>query len=876
MKAKYSFLKIIMVIAMVFAALPITGQATVEQVSEDTPVLAVKQLTEAEAPKTEPNAQTESGEGAPPTRGTTYVLKGLTASGSYYYSDVGGSFPDFDTRTGVWDGDAPQWWSEYIIYYTQFYTNPSETNVLLTRPVIGETYYFWLTVANEIALDDHSMDFSQVDASKVNVTLDGFNVAFLRADPPQISNSDGDYVRLHFRATYTGATKTITSVTITGVTEPVPGQHPAYTFNVSGEGVVQTSNSWGNTGAWWNMTDHKWMNDSDTFEAGKTYEFNAYVTAAEGYVWPDPLSSVSATMNGKTADCVDVGHKAVVCTFTCPNVAVYTVSFDANGHGTAPAAQTVEDGKPAAKPADPTESGWTFGGWYTEAACTNAFDFSTPITADITLYAKWTEESVTPVTHTVTFDGNGHGTPPAPVTVEHGNPVGCPADPVADPGWKFAGWCEDKEGTTAYQFSTPVTSDITIYASWTEDGGTPTTYTVSFNANSGSGTMLDIIVNGGEKLTLPECGFTPPTEDKEFDKWDAGNPGEQVDIISDCMITAIWRDKIAIYTVTVTNDSNGTASALPTSGPTGTNVVLTATPNGGYQFKEWQIVSGGVTITDNNFTIGTGNVEIKAIFEEATAEIMYAFTKGDGTSWTKSSGVALDFTVKGSPDDTNTFANFTGIQIDGATIASGNYTALAGSVDITLKPAFLETLSTSSHIIKAQFKDGDAEAMFTITETEPPVTVPPTAVPPVTAPPITPPPSDPGYDFKFTFTKAWQGDHEGSIDWVLYHPDGTVAHKKFNKKIISENEWRYEAWFPTATDYYIVETVPEGYKVRYENIGAHAGETDRCYNGGTIINYKIPKTGDTAPFLLWLSCIGLGLAAVSSGIFIGKRRKTRR
>ncbi|MBQ9301250.1 MAG: hypothetical protein IJ214_12155, partial [Clostridia bacterium] len=70
------------------------------------------------------------------------------------------------------------------------------------------------------------------------------------------------------------------------------------------------------------------------------------------------------------------------------------------------------------------------------------------------------------------------------------------------------------------------------------------------------------------------------------------------------------------------------------------------------------------------------------------------------------------------------------------------------------------------------------------------------------------------------------------------NPDGTVAHKKFNKKIISENEWRYE------------------------NIGAHAGETDRCYNGGTIINYKVPKTGDRADLRLWLGCVLLGVSAV--------------
>ncbi|MBR6408519.1 MAG: InlB B-repeat-containing protein [Clostridia bacterium] len=72
----------------------------------------------------------------------------------------------------------------------------------------------------------------------------------------------------------------------------------------------------------------------------------------------------------------------------------YTVLFQSNGHGTAPAAQTVERGKTAAKPTNPTASGWTFGGWYKEAACINAFNFTTPIMGDTFLYAKWTENAV--------------------------------------------------------------------------------------------------------------------------------------------------------------------------------------------------------------------------------------------------------------------------------------------------------------------------------------------------------------------------------------------------------------------------------------------------------------------------------------------------
>ena len=53
-----------------------------------------------------------------------------------------------------------------------------------------------------------------------------------------------------------------------------------------------------------------------------------------------------------------------------------------------------------------------------------------------------------------------------------------------------------------------------------------------------------------------------------------------------------------------------------TSAAAGTVVTLTATPKSGYHFKQWQVVTGGVTIKDSKFTMPAGNVEVKAIFEK--------------------------------------------------------------------------------------------------------------------------------------------------------------------------------------------------------------------------------------------------------------------
>lgn len=71
------------------------------------------------------------------------------------------------------------------------------------------------------------------------------------------------------------------------------------------------------------------------------------------------------------------------------------VSFSA-GEGSKVDFQTTAANGSVAKPADPTRKGYTFAGWYTDEACTEAYDFSAAVTADMTLYAKWTKNAVNP------------------------------------------------------------------------------------------------------------------------------------------------------------------------------------------------------------------------------------------------------------------------------------------------------------------------------------------------------------------------------------------------------------------------------------------------------------------------------------------------
>lgn len=71
------------------------------------------------------------------------------------------------------------------------------------------------------------------------------------------------------------------------------------------------------------------------------------------------------------------------------------VSFNA-GEGSKVDFQTTAANGSVVKPADPTRKGYTFAGWYTDEACTEAYDFSVAVTADMTLYAKWVKNAVNP------------------------------------------------------------------------------------------------------------------------------------------------------------------------------------------------------------------------------------------------------------------------------------------------------------------------------------------------------------------------------------------------------------------------------------------------------------------------------------------------
>lgn len=145
------------------------------------------------------------------------------------------------------------------------------------------------------------------------------------------------------------------------------------------------------------------------------------------------------------------------------------------------------------------------------------------------------------------------------------------------------------------------------------------------------------------------------------------------------------------YTVTVTSGGNGTATASPASGVTGTEVTLTATPNTGYELSRWEVLSGGVTITANKFTIGTADVSIRAVFAPIapTTYTVTMSTDGHGTATaTPSSGsTGTEVVLQATPNSGYRFLSWT-VLSGGVTINNNRFTL--GTADVSIRANFEE------------------------------------------------------------------------------------------------------------------------------------------------------------------------------------------
>jgi len=326
------------------------------------------------------------------------------------------------------------------------------------------------------------------------------------------------------------------------------------------------------------------------------------------------------------------------------------------------------------------------------------------VTDNITLFAKWTP---VPVNYTVTFKTNGGKEEIKAQTVESGKKATKPADPTKD-GNTFAGWFSDKALTKAYDFSTPVTDNITVYAKWTPDS-----WTVKFDANGGSGSMAEMKVKKGSELTLPENKFTAPAN-KTFDKWTVGAPGTKIEVNDNLIIKALWKDRT--YTVDFyTNGGTKIPSQTVKHGKTASEP--DEPTKSGFEFEGW-FADSKLT---NVFYFGTPitadtTIYVKWSQNPTPDKVTYSFSNNkNGTyTYTKGSGKGITITVKRSEDNDDCFEHFTGVRIDGKALGTNDYIAKSGSTIVTIKATTLEKLATGDHTVTIRFDDGTADAKLKV------------------------------------------------------------------------------------------------------------------------------------------------------------------
>ena len=250
--------------------------------------------------------------------------------------------------------------------------------------------------------------------------------------------------------------------------------------------------------------------------------------------------------------------------------------------------------------------------------------------------------------HTITVTTAGGGTASASSTsATAGTEITLTATP--NTGYHFKEWqVESLAGLviTNNKFTMP-DSNVAIKAIFEEDSPfAPTKHTVTVKTDgNGIAFASPLLAVAGTEITLTAM----PKEGYHFKEWQVISGGVAIENNKFLMpdtnveVKAFFEEGAppapTKYTVTVTTEGGGTASASPAKTAAGTEITLTATPNTGYHFKEWQVESpAGLVITNNKFTMPDSNVAVKAIFEEDSP---FAPTKHTVTVKTDGNGIAF-------------------------------------------------------------------------------------------------------------------------------------------------------------------------------------------------------------------------------------------
>ena len=429
----------------------------------------------------------------------------------------------------------------------------------------------------------------------------------------------------------------------------------------------------------------------------------------------------------------------------------FTVTFDKNGGDTEASPQTKTVTLPAttidALPTAPTRTSYNFTGWNTAAnGSGTAFTATTPVTADITVYAQW--QNVPAGSFTVTFDKNGGDTEANPATKTVTSPattVGTLPTQPTRANYTFASWNTAANGSgTEFTATTPVTASITVYAQWT--AVTPGSFTITFDKNGGDTEASPQTKTVTPPATTIDALPTAPTRTGyTFASWNtAANGSGGTEFTATTPVTAsitVYAQWTAdTYTVTFNknhSDTTGFTEADPatktvTSPATIVGTLPTAPTRTGYDFVKWNILANGNGSEFTATTPVTASISVYAEWERLYTiefEITGSVTGDSVTASPESAkaGVAITISYTLANDKINNRLVFSGTEtsigeVDEAGTGTKTYTVDAEDADldgtITIIATFTHTDKTPDTIALTESVVNDkkyGDAPFTIT-----------------------------------------------------------------------------------------------------------------------------------------------------------------
>lgn len=355
-------------------------------------------------------------------------------------------------------------------------------------------------------------------------------------------------------------------------------------------------------------------------------------------------------------------------TFNREVMGACTVTFLSDGESAAPS--QIRANTPADQPADPTKEGYTFIGWYNGES---EWDFETPVTADLTLTAKWQINR-----YTITFDTAG-GSEVAPITQDYGTTITAPANPTKT-GYTFAGW--DKTIP-----STMPAGDMAITARWTEN-------------------RVIVIIRPDDSKDEPDPGTI-----HQWGPWRSNGDGTHTRRCTASGCSDQQNGKCYGGTPNCTQRAScilcgakygKTDPTRHTSLEKLEAIAATAAANG--RVECWHC-----TACDKYFADANGKTELTAE-NTVTEKVPPSIIQGNDARWKKGESSTLTFRSDAA------FEDLIEVLVDGAVLPSESYEKRngEGNIIVELRESYLEQLAEGEHTLAIRSARGDATTHFTV------------------------------------------------------------------------------------------------------------------------------------------------------------------